>query len=83
MSRSIREMKAWKVAQELAGYSARSAMIREAMRAYEESCRAEYGSPYAPMAGVLESLLTSLAADRLDSTEEVVRSLKRLTKEVA
>jgi hypothetical protein len=27
--------------------------------------------------------LTSLAADRLDSTEEVVRSLKRLTKEVA
>jgi hypothetical protein len=53
------------------------------MRAYEESCRAEYGSPYAAMAGVLESLLTSLAADRLDSTEEVVRSLKRLTKEVA
>ena len=76
MSRLIREMEA---------RSARSAMIREAMRAYEESCRAEYGSPnvYAPMAGVLESLLTSLAADRLDSTEEVVRSLKRLTKEVA
>ena len=74
MSRLIREMEA---------RSARSAMIREAMRAYEESCRAEYGSPYAPMAGVLESLLTSLAADRLDSTEEVLRSLKRLTKEVA
>lgn len=74
MSKLIREMEA---------RSARSAMIREAMRAYEESCRAEYGSPYAPMAGVLESLLTSLAADRLDSTEEVVRSLKRLTKEVA
>lgn len=74
MSRLIREMEA---------RSARSAMIREAMRAYEESCRAEYGSPYAPMAGVLESLLTSLAADRLDSTEEVVRSLNRLTKEVA
>jgi|APGre2960657373_1045057.scaffolds.fasta_scaffold66173_3 hypothetical protein len=74
MSRLIREMEA---------RSARSAMIREAMRAYEESCRAEYGSPYAAMAGVLESLLTSLAADRLDSTEEVVRSLKRLTKEVA
>lgn len=74
MSRLIREMEA---------RSARSAMIREAMRAYEESCRAEYGSPYAVMAGVLESLLTSLAADRLDSTEEVVRSLKRLTKEVA
>lgn len=74
MSRLIREMEA---------RSARSAMIREAVRAYEESCRAEYGSPYAPMAGVLESLLTSLAADRLDSTEEVVRSLKRLTKEVA
>ncbi len=74
MSRLIREMEA---------RSARSAMIREAMRAYEESCRAEYGSPYAAMAGVLESLLTSLAADRLDSTEEVVRSLNRLTKEVA
>ena len=74
MSKFLREMEA---------RSARSAMIREAMRAYEESCRAEYGSPYAAMAGVLESLLTSLAADRLDSTEEVVRSLKRLTKEVA
>jgi meiotically up-regulated gene 157 (Mug157) protein len=74
MNKFLREMEA---------RSARSAMIREAMRAYEESCRAEYGSPYAPMAGVLESLLTSLAADRLDSTEEVVRSLKRLTKEVA
>jgi meiotically up-regulated gene 157 (Mug157) protein len=74
MNKFLREMEA---------RSARSAMIREAMRAYEESCRAEYGSPYAAMAGVLESLLTSLAADRLDSTEEVVRSLKRLTKEVA
>lgn len=73
MNKFLREMEA---------RSARSAMIREAMRAYEESCRAEYGSPYAAMAGVLESLLTSLAADRLDSTEEVVRSLKRLTKEV-
>jgi meiotically up-regulated gene 157 (Mug157) protein len=74
MNKFLREMEA---------RSARSAMIREAMRAYEESCRAEYGSPYAAMAGVLESLLTSLAADRLDSTEEVVRALKRLTKEVA
>ena len=72
-----------KLLREMEARSARSAMIREAMRAYEESCRAEYGSPYAAMAGVLESLLTSLAADRLDSTEEVVRSLKRLTKEVA
>ncbi len=74
MSKFLREMEA---------RSARSAMIREALRAYEDSCRAEYGSPYAAMAGVLESLLTSLAADRLDSTEDVVRQLKRLTKEVA
>jgi meiotically up-regulated gene 157 (Mug157) protein len=60
--------------------NARSAMIRSAMRDYEDSLRAEYGSPYAAMAGVLESLLTSLAADRMDSTEDVVRQLKSLTK---
>lgn len=71
MSRFLREMDARR---------ARSTMIREAMRAYEDSCRAEYGSPYAAMAGVLESLLTGLAADRLDSTEDVVRTLKSLTK---
>lgn len=69
-----------KFSREMEARSARSAMIREAMRAYEESCRVEYGSPYAAMSGVLESLLTSLAADRLDSTEEVVRTLKRLSK---
>ncbi len=69
MSKFLREMQA---------RSARSAMIREAMREYENSARAEHGSPYAAMSGVLEAMLTSLAADRLDSTEEVVRQLKRL-----
>lgn len=71
MNKFVREMEA---------RSARSAMIRDAMRAYEDSCRAEYGSPYAAMAGGLESMLTSLAADRLDSTEDVIRQLKSLTK---
>jgi hypothetical protein len=59
---------------------ARSEMIREAMREFENSCRERYDSPYAAMAGVLESMLTSLAADRLDSTEDVVRQLKSLSK---
>ncbi len=59
---------------------ARSEMIREAMREFENSCRDRYGSPYAAMAGVLESMLTSVAADRLDSTEDVVRQLKNLSK---
>jgi hypothetical protein len=70
MNKFVREMEA---------RSARSAMIREAMRTYEDSLRAEYGSPYAAMAGVLEAMLTSLAADRLDSTEDVVRQLNRMT----
>ncbi len=60
--------------------SARSEMIREAMREYENSCRERYDSPYASMAGVFESMLTSLAADRLDTTEEVIRQLKNLSK---
>jgi hypothetical protein len=59
---------------------ARSAMIREAMREYENSCRERYESPYPAMAGVLESMLTVLASDRLDSTEDVIRQLKNLSK---
>ena len=55
------------------------------MREYEAALTSEYGSPYASMAGFLEGMLTSLAADRLDSTETVVNTLKgavaRLTKE--
>lgn len=69
-----------KFVQEMNARHARSAMIRDAIRDYEDVLRAEYGSPYAGLAGVLESMLTSLAADRLDSTEDVVRQLKNLTK---
>jgi hypothetical protein len=74
MNKFLREMEA---------RSARTAMIHEAMRAYEKLCREKDGSPYARMSGVIESMLTSLAADRVDSTEDVVRQLKLLTKEVA
>jgi len=59
---------------------ARADMISVAMREFENSCRERYDSPYASMAGVFESMLTSLAADRLESTEEVVRQLKNLSK---
>lgn len=69
MSKFLREMDARR---------ARCEMIRAAMREYEDAARVAYGSPYSAMAGILESMLTSLAADRLDSTEEVVRQLKRL-----
>jgi len=70
MNKFVREMEA---------RSARAVIIRNAMREYENFCRERYGSSYAAMAGVLESMLTSLAADRLDSTEDVVRQLKRLS----
>ena len=69
-----------KFSKEMDAHRARAKMIHEAIRAYEDSCRAEYGSPYAAMAGALASTLTVLAADRLDSTEDVVRTLKSLTK---
>jgi hypothetical protein len=70
MNKFVREMEA---------RSARSKMISEAMREYEAALTSEYGSPYAFMAGFLESTLTSLAADRLDSTEELVRALRYAT----
>jgi hypothetical protein len=66
-----------KFEREMAARGARVDMIQKAMREYENAMRTEYGSPYASMAGLLESLLTSLAADRLDSTEDLVRTLKR------
>jgi hypothetical protein len=69
-----------KFAREMEARSLRAGMIRNAMREYEDAARAAYGSPYAAMSGVLEAMLTSLAADRFDSTEEVVRHLKRLAK---
>lgn len=59
---------------------ARREMITAAMREYEVALAAEYGSPYACMAGFLESLLTSIAADRLDTTEDVVDTLKAATR---
>lgn len=70
MSKFLREMDARR---------ARSEMLRVALREYEDSLRAEYGSPYACMAGALESMLVSLAADRLDSTGDIVRQLRRMT----
>lgn len=64
---------------ELETHRVRSEMISAAMRDLEDSYRVLYGSPYAAMSGALQALLIMLAADRMDSTEDLVRQLKNLT----
>jgi len=73
MSKFLKEMDARRARREL---------ITAAIREYETALTAEYGSPYACMAGFLESLLTSIAADRLDTTEDVVNTLKGATRRI-
>jgi len=60
---------------------ARVEMIIEAMRDFEQSTKKEDGQyQYAYLAGFYMQQLLTLAADRLDSTENLVRELKSLTK---
>lgn len=60
---------------------ARFDMIIEAMRDFEQSTKTEDGQyQYAYLAGFYMQQLLTLAADRLDSTENLVRELKSLTK---
>ncbi len=60
---------------------ARVEMIIEAMRDFEQSNKTEDGQyQYAYLAGFYMQQLLTIAADRLDSTENLVRELKSLTK---
>ena len=66
-----------KILKEFEARNARFEMIRNALREYEAT-----GVSYAALAGFLESQLTALGADRLDSTEDLIRNLKSATKRV-
>jgi hypothetical protein len=59
---------------------ARFEKMQAAMKVFREATESKYGSSYAYMAGFLESQLLSLAADRLDSTEDLIRDLNHATK---
>jgi hypothetical protein len=71
MSKFVKEMEA---------RSARSKMIFDALREYEAALKNDGEYAYARLAGFLESVVVPLASDRLDSTEDLVRSLKSATK---
>jgi hypothetical protein len=70
-----------KFVKEMEARSARSKMIYEALREYEAAAKKIDSSvAYARLAGFLEASLVPLAADRLDSTEQLVRNLKYATE---
>lgn len=69
-----------KFVKEMDARSARSKMIVEALREYETALKNDGEYAYARLAGFLESIVVPLAADRLDSTENLVRNLKSATK---
>ena len=63
---------------ELDARRARFEMLQQSMREYENRVRERFpDGGYAYMAGFLQSQLMSLAADRLDTTEELIRNLNR------
>lgn len=68
-----------RIQKELAVRNARFEMLQEAMRNFREASVDRYGS-YAYLAGWLETQLLTLAADRLDSTEDLLRDLNRSTE---
>jgi histidinol phosphatase-like enzyme len=71
-----------KFLKEMEARSARSKMIYDALREYEAAVKNDGEFAYARLAGFLEANLIPLAADRLDSTEELVRNLKFATSRV-
>lgn len=71
-----------KFLKEMEARSARSQMIYNALREYEAAVKSNGDFPYARLAGFLEANLIPLAADRLDSTEDLVRNLKYATKRI-
>jgi len=73
-----------KFLKEMEARSARSKMIYDALREYEAAVKnnGEAAYYYARLAGFLEANLVPLAADRLDSTEDLVRNLKYATKQI-
>jgi hypothetical protein len=73
-----------KFVKEVEARSARSKMIYDALREYEAIAKKVDSSvAYARLAGFLEGSLVPLAADRLNSTEELVRNLKYATERLA
>jgi hypothetical protein len=63
---------------ELDARRARFEMLQTAMREFEDRTKEKYPEGgYAYISGFLSSQLMSLAADRLDSTEQVIRDLRR------
>ena len=55
---------------------ARLDVLQVAMRNYEEQVRERYpDSAYAYMAGFLQSQLMSLAVDRADTTDDLIKAL--------
>jgi hypothetical protein len=73
MSKFVKEMEA---------RSARFKMIFDALREYEAAVKSDGEFAYARLAGFLEANLIPLAADRLDTTEDLVRNLKFATSRV-
>lgn len=73
-----------KFLKEMEARSARSKMIYDALREYEAALKenGEGAYHYARLAGFLEANLVPLAADRLNSTEDLVRNLKYATKRI-
>jgi len=72
-----------KFLKEMEARSARSQMIYDALREFHEAAIKNDGEfVYARLAGFLEANLISLAADRLDTTEDLVRKLKFATSRV-
>ena len=68
-----------KLIKELDARRARFEMLQTAMREFEDKVRQKFpDGGYAYISGFLSSQLMSLAADRLDSTEQVIRDLRRI-----
>jgi hypothetical protein len=63
---------------ELDARRARFEMLQQSMREYESRVSERFpDGGYAYMAGFFQSQLMSLASDRLDTTEQLIRDLNR------
>ena len=67
-----------KFVKELDARRARFEMLQEAMREFENRAAEKFeNGGYAYIAGFLSSQLMSLAADRLDSTQDLINTLRK------
>jgi len=70
-----------KFVRELQVRGARFDMIQKVMREFEDSIlKKNPDAGYAYLAGYLSTMITSLAADRLDTTEDLIAKLKLAMK---